>query len=560
MHWLDFDGDACAIIPNDTPHGKIIVDAIRSFPYDIWEAGKTAIKKEFNHKNFINHLVDSAKRDRTGVITNHASRALDISNHLKAAVYFAKEHNCETITLLSPKVFGSEFGKFGSTFKRKIGDIQGSKSLLLKGFLEARYNPLKKCVEFIEPGHVGTFSLEQINEMADDYLGLVEMLRILQGREIDGAKTGVFAEGDNPAGNEFIDDVKVVITPHHMVARQRILKRDVSKTTLMNEFVSISPLGRAYNHICSKESDIMDYLDNGSNKIFLLHSLLTVQERTQLNQFLLKDGVKMSLIDYMIKNKKAYNLKVHDIINNSNDDTIDIMNNIKEFEISELTTLASVLGISLEVMAVAAYTATYTKNSGQNEGLTYGWLLFGELLSVFSRGNKKLELFRLPLHVEHAQIKNGALYVNDVKQGPVNAPDCDSLTIKVIEERPYALIRKHVDYIVSPEETVNHSYSESPYVIGAIGFKYHITDSNDPKETWKELVRKNNFVFDIVMDSSNRAVISIDGKSISALMNDASFDLCNKRVQCINHNKTNPLDESDGAIKNIWVKVIGNIQ
>jgi len=556
---LDFDGDSCAIIPSDTQHGKIVVDGIRSFPYDIWEAGKSAVKKEFKMDTFITHLVDSAKVDRTGTITNYASRALDISNHLTSAVYFAKSLGCKNITLLSPKAFvGKETGIYGAKYVPITDRVDGVLSYTMKGFVQAKFNPLTEQVEFDEPGHVGTKSFKEILDLADEYLGLVEILRILQGREIDGAKTGVFAEGNNPAGNEFVDAVKVIITPRQMITRQRVLKRDVSVTTELNEFVSLSPLGRIHDYVCLKENTIMDFLANGSNKIFLLQSLMTEEEVAQFNQPLLVDGTQMSLVNYIATRKQSYNRKLYDTLTNGvGDDITTILASIKDVESNELVALAGQLNISISVVAIAAYIATYTKDSKQTEGLTYGWLLFGDLLAVFSRGNKKFELFRLPLSVETAYIINKVLYVNDNKHITVDAADCDNVAIWVINNRPYGLIHKSSDVVVTPRKS-NAIYQTTPYTIGTNGFKYHIKDNN-PKDAWKALVKENGYVFDITMNATGRAVISINGKSISALMTDTSFDLNNKKVKIIN-NSANPITETAGTINNLEVIIIGEVE
>jgi hypothetical protein len=574
MGGADFDGDTCAVIPNDTEFGKLVVDGIRCIPFDIWEEAQVAIKKEFNMNNFIDYLVSSAKVDRTGVITNYASKALDISNHLKSAVYFAKLLGCENITLLHPQSFGTNnaYGEFGSKYEPKSQMIDGKKSFCLKGFVEAKYNAQTKNVEFADTGFVGTFSFERILEISNNFMDLVEILRILQGREIDGAKTGVYAEG--VSGEDFIDTVKVKFTPHQMIIRQETLDREVAESSKINEFWSLSPLARIHDYVCKRESEIMDYLANGSNKIFLLQSLLTEEEVKALNQsVLMTDGSTKTLIEYLAFRKsgdkdkkknnpnfKGYNDHLHDILENlEEEDKTIAMKSLKEAEKEALYDLALKLNTSPEVVAVASYIATYTKDSKQTEGLTYAWLLFDELLSVFSRGNKKFELFRLPAHVEKAFIKDKVLYVNGLKHTEINANDCENVVIQLINGRPYGLIHKIVDNVVAPRKPIAIA-TNKVYKIGTYGFKYHIL-AEDAREEWKRLVKENDFVFDITMDNTNRAVLSINGKSISALMPvGADFDLMNKRVKVVNNMQTNPLDETNGTIKNLQVVIIGEIE
>lgn len=558
MGGADFDGDTCAVIPDDTEFGKLVVNGIRCIPFDIWEEAQVAVKKEFNMNNFIGYLVSSAKVDRTGVITNYASKALDISNHLKASVHFAKMLGCENITLLHPQQFGpeSQYGTFGSKYQPQSQMIDGKKSFCMKGFVEAKYNAETKAIEFAETGFIGTFEFDRIIEISENYLDLVEILRILQGREIDGAKTGVYAEG--VSGEDFIDAVKVKFTPHQMIVRQETLDRDVAMSSKVNEFWSLSPLARIHDYVCKREPEIMDYLCNGSNKIFLLQSLLTEEEAEVMNQkFMMSDGSQMNLIEIMTLRKKAYNSKIYDIMKNLNgDESSNALKSVKEVEVEELYSIAKTLNIAPELIAVAGYIGTYTKDSKQTEGLTYGWLLFDELLSVFSRGNKKFELFRLPAHVEKAYIKDKVLYVNGLKHININAENCDNIVIQVINGRPYGLIHKIVNNIVTARKSIT---TNKIYNIGTYGFKYHII-ADDPKAEWKRLVKENGYEFDIVLDNTSRAVLSVNGQSISALMPvGADFDLMNKRVKIVNNGQTNPINETEASITNLQVMIIAEV-
>ncbi len=557
MGGSDFDGDTCAVIPDDTEFGKIIVDGIRNMPFDIWEKAQNAVKKEFTLSNFIEHLVTSAKVDRTGIITNFASKALDISNHLKSAVYFAKMLGCENITLLHPATFGydSQYGRFGDEYQPQTAMVDGVKSFCMKGFVEAKFNYQTEQISFADTGYVGTYTFERILEISESFLDIVEILRILQGREIDGAKTGVYAEGVN--GDEFIDAVKVRFTPHHMIGRQETLGKEVSVSSMLNRYWSLAPLGRIHDFVCNHESEIMDFLNNGSHKIFLLQSLLTEEEAEAMNRlYIMEDGSHKNLVDVMAIRKKEYNTKVYNTMKNlSGDDASVTLKSIKEEEINALYNVATTFNVSAEVVAVAGYIATYTKDSKQSEGLTYGWLLFDELLSVFSRGNKKFELFKLPAYVENACIIDKVLYVNGNKHIDINAEDCEHVVIQTINGRPYGLIHKIVDNVVTQRKS-NVVYGSKTYTIGTLGFKYHIMGEN-PKDEWKRLVKENGFIFDITMDATNRAVLSINGKSISALMSvGADFDLMNKKVKVVNNPQISPIKETNASITNIQVVII----
>lgn len=568
----DHDGDTCEIVTDDNFFGKIIVDGVRDIPYVVWEPGQVAKKVPFTIENLIDHLVTSAVVSRVGIITNYATCGMDIVNHLKSAVYFAKLLGCENITLFHPRAFGKGLGY---NYIPKTMMIDGKKTFAMKGYVECQLTKQGKYkhynnfdianvepsdVDFASEGLVGTFTFDEILKKAEYYLGLVEILRILQGREIDGAKTGVYAEG--VSGEDFIEAVKIKFAPRHLITRQKTLDREVSMSANLNQYVSLSPLGRLHDYSTDVTANIVDMLGNGSNKIFLLQSLLTEEEAKVVSaSYRMTDGSIKSLVQILEDRKKAYNLKVYNTMKNLNDeeDVTTTLNSIKSVEIDELYNLAEILKTTPEVIAVASYIATYTKDSKQSEGLTYAWLLFDELLSVFSRGNKKFELFRLPANVESACIVDKVLYVNGNKYIDINANDCENVVIQVINGRPYGLIHK-ISNNAGAYRKSNVIFGSKTYTIGTLGFKYHIAGEN-PKDEWKRLVRENGFVFDITMDATNRAVLSINGKSISALMSvGADFDLMNKRVKLVNNAQTNPIKETNASITNLQVVIIGDAQ
>ena len=577
----DFDGDICEIVCDDTEIGKIIVDGVRECDYQVWSEAKSAQKVPFTWDNIIEYwATDGSTTDRTGVITNYASRALDIANHLASCVYFAKLMKCEDITFVHPRAFGKGLG---SNVQPYVGMENGKRTWVVKGLAQCKLTKKAKesgkydnnfKPEDVEPWDVwfpcdygkddtavlGHKTFEEVEDSIKYFLDINEILRNDQGDEIDGAKTGFRPE--------ILEFCKVVITANHMLSRQEVLDRDLAVASRLNVYQSLSPLGRVHDYSVMVADKVANAFEaKGSNKIFLLQSLLTEEESKMLNMSVRKpDGSICSLVDYVADRKKAYNQKVYNAFKQG----IDIMNIIKENEIhgtlmsdgsranDGLYGVAEALRITPEVMAVSCYIATYTKDSKQSDGLTYGWLLFDELLSVFSRGNKKFELFRLPMNVESACISNKVLYVNSKKYININANDCSNVVIQVINGRNYALIQKIADNVAVKRES-NVVFGSKTYTIGTLGFKYHIA-GNNPKEEWKRLVKENGFVFDITMDATNRAVLSIDGKSISALMPvGADFDLMNKKVKVVNNMQTNPIEETNASIKNLQVVIIGEI-
>lgn len=582
----DFDGDTCACVADNDPYGfgKIILNGIRKLPFDVWEPAQKAVMVQFknpdgsiNINNFVSHLVTSAKVDRTGVITNYASKALDLSNHLKSMVYFAKLMGATDITLMHPTQFGAEYGQFGAKYPGVAATrADGTKTFVAKGFVKASIDREKNVSFDKDNAFYGTFTFDQILEQANKYLYLVEILRLLQGREIDGAKTGVYAEG--VSGNDFIDDVKVQFTPHEMIVRQQTLNRPVSNNSYLNEYHSLSPLARMHDYVMQEvetKGRILDHLNNGINMSMALYMLLTEEEKAFFKRsWLSNSGKYMNLLEIMRDRKKAYNTKLYKLNSDigSDGDSNDTIAAIKEKEREGIQAVTNYIGASMEVMAVAAYMAAYNKDSKQNTGLTYGWILSAELLSVFSRADAQYHMIRLPMkEVKSVEIIDGIMYVDGKKHMAVNAYDDGKVPLKVVDGSICALVHRRVSMVVTPTNDIIGSNNQV-YTIGTSGFKYHVGKTmtgtvEDMKAMWKSLVKTNGFQFDIQMDADNRVVLSINGETISAMMQNTldmeCYALVGKRVQVVNNQIAGgqlmpPVKETAATISDLKVVIVGN--
>ena len=508
MGGADFDGDTCACVPDDTDLGKIIVDAIIDPGYVVWEEGLSAKKTIFSWDNLAKFNAEVAKVDRTGVITNFATRALDVKRHLEAAVYFAKKMDCEGIYFFHPEQFSSD-----DVPKTYI--IDGVKVFGLRGLVEVSKDPKTKQIKYSPDGITGFKTFDEVLEIAENFLYKTEYLRLLQGREIDGAKTGVAAEG--VSGLDYVDSVKVKFTPHHLITRQGLLKRPSAGFAILNKYVSLSPLGRLHDYVAMRQNEFKDEFENGSDKVALLMTLLSDEERTALNSSIaLTNGTTVSLVDYLKSRKLQYGNSLKTIYNSeiSEEEKKTSYGLLKENEIRSLEDLADITGFSIEVIAVGCYIAAYAKDGKFYSGLSYGWLLFNDILSVFTRNNKRFELYRLPKNAEDVQIIGGIIYVNGTKYGTIdNVYDTDCLPIQTINGKNYGLVHK-IPMTKKPasEPAV---LSSSVYKIGMIyGFKYSEVGTRDG---WKDAVRTNQFMFDVALDETGRLISSINGCNIGAI-------------------------------------------
>ena len=542
----DFDGDTCAIVRDDNDLGKIIVDGIRDTSYVVWEPGLSAVEEEFSWDNMAEFNATVAKVDRTGIITNYASRAMDISNHLEATIYFAKLLGCVGVYMAHPLELDNS-----NKFQPKTTVIDGQKYFMIKGFVHATES--EGSIKYEDGGIYGIKTFEEVHQIANDYLAKVEYLRLMQGREIDSAKTGVAAEG--MSGLDFVDSVKVEFTPQEMITRVKVLGRPVAKFAELNEYQSLSPLARIHDYVTKKEADFNLKFANGSDKVALLIKLLSKTEKDQLNMNINYNGEAISLINYISLRKSCYGTKVKDILTSDLDEMEKktALNDFRAYEIEQLNTVATNLHVSVEVIAVACYIATYTKNDNFSKGFSYGWLLFNELISVFTRNNKKYELYRLPKYAETVSVLDGYLYVNDKKYGPIeNADNCEYVPVQVINGRMYAMIHKKSDVVVNIETTkdiVGKVYNLSMIY----GFKY--TDSS--KDIWKSSVSANGYNFKIDFDDHSRIVTKVNGNIIGSIKVSVADISLHELVGHTVHITTSPnYEETESTIKNVVVKVV----
>lgn len=508
MGGADFDGDTCAIVPDNTAIGKIIVDGIRPMNYVVWEPGLSAIKEEFSWENMAKFNAKVAKVDRTGVITNYASRAMDISNHLESTIYFAKKMNCVGIYMVHPSEVENS-----SEMQPHVVNINNQRYFAIRGFVHATQNK-DGVIMYENDGIYGIKTFDQVQKIADEYLAKVEYLRLMQGREIDSAKTGVAAEGES--GLDFVDSVKVEFTPQEMITRVEVLGRPVAKFARINKYQSLSPLARVHDYVEQKSLDFMNRFANGSDKVALLLKLLTAEENAQLKMNVsFADGRMMTLLDYLKARKAEYGKKMSEIFKAElpDEELKDVINGLKTNEINTLNQLAvNLKKVSVEVIAVACYIVAYTKDGNFGTGLTYGWLLFDKLLSVFTRNNKKFELYRLPRYAEEVSVSAGYLYVNEKKYAPIDdVDDCEYVPVQLINGKPYALIHKRSEKVVAVVASQNVG---AVYTIDMIyGFRY----SCGSKDEWKRIVKENGYVFTVDFDENSRLSVLVNGVVIGAI-------------------------------------------
>lgn len=497
----DYDGDTCAVIPDDTWQGHIIVSGIRDIPYDVWEPACGQQKRYFvpntsdavAMSNIINYLVESSKVDRTGIITNHGTAALELSNHLRGLVFFAKHFGVDTIRFVHPKTFGEE-GKWGSNFApRKYGNV-----LMTRGFVEGKWSKKDNGYVWLDDKElsiIGDKTIDEVLSLSNDYLRLVEIVRVLQGREIDGAKTGVYAEGPrfNPEtgdGNDFTENVKVKFTSKALVDRQFSLGRITSTDKKSaNTYVSVSPWGRVHSYVneeMSKENSVLNRLDdNGIVKTAHFVSLLSAEEKAHFERLVVVNGEQKNLIEFVKMWKDHYVNQVKTFFDSAReygvnvdneeqaDDAFGTLNvaSIKSKVYEALEQFATANNIPMTTMAVACYVANFAKSKSIANSNSFAWLFAGDLLEVASRNNAKYRWVRVPSEGE-VSVFDGILSVSGRGYSRVEAEDCASCLTAIINGRRYAWIHMVSENAVKPVYE-GRLYEGKTYTYSLYGFAHY---------------------------------------------------------------------------------------
>ena len=563
MQGADFDGDTCGVVPDNNIFGKIIVDGIID-RYDVYEEGFPAVKTDFSFDDmdpYWERLAIDANRDETGLMTNFAVKSQEIANHLRGAIDYCHQYGLDKIVLKHPMEYGfnEETGNmFGSNVKPTIN--RTTKTLTMRGFVVVSWNKRLKKFEFEENGIHGTFTLDQIEEIAEQYTQKCEYTSPLVARAIDCAKTAVGAEGyqfwkgiregktakELESVNEFVDSIKTTICSDAYITKNRLKGKEITFKDKINTYVSLSPLGRLHGYIDSHKHEILNMFEDETsiNLNSYLLTLLTEEEYAELYRPLKTKSGMRNIIQCLEDRRDSYNSAIRNLMAISDDEEDNSVAKIKEDERNFLKRVANYYGLSLEIVAVACYICAYSRDS--KKGLTFGWLLDDTLLSVFSRGNEKF--INIPVQSTDLCIRTGWLYENGKKKHPVNAEDTDYVPVISGADRLFAHIRKKTDVIVDNSARSITVSGNATYTVKALGFKYF--NSKTPVE-WINKVVANNGEFEIKLNSESRLCAFIGEESISMIEYGKSFELLNKTVKVINQPQ---LDNS--SIRDIQVVVI----
>lgn len=530
MGGADFDGDTCAVVPEDDRNGfgKLIVDAIRqglTIVYAPARGAKEVIWNPDNYEEIIKYL-NGVGRDNTGVFTNYATRLLALANHLVGLIYMCKIYKATEIEFVHPEAFGKN-NNYGVNYSFSVTNGK----MMTRGIVPCKWNSESKKFEFITDDQnavVGTFTLDEVQALADGKtVRNVNIMTIVQMEEIDGAKTGYHPVP--PKECVYKQD------PAWMIARQKFLGRvplkyeedkngnpnyekpvqepekfsvsglfgtlDTTKTKMYNAYRSFDMMGRIYEYTYQRRVEIFKRFQQGTDKISYLKSLMTDDERNQLNMRI-KDGTgkEMSLLEHLEDRKTNYNANIRNMKSSNVDSESERLTlaNIKYREIKYLKLLSASCNVSMTVLAYGCYLASYDKDTHQNEGLSYAWILWPELASISSRDNCSFELFSLPSNAEDVYVLSNVLFVNGKRFSNVNVEDGPVEVQRFGGNKAFALLHKRNGAPVVARTT--RISAGAQYEIGVYGFGYANREAKSVAE-WQAMIKANNYEFYIVEDS-----------------------------------------------------------
>lgn len=575
MGGADFDGDTCAVVPEDDANGfgKIVVDAVRSNQMIVYAPARGAKEVVWNPDNYeaIIDYLNGVGRDNTGVYTNYATRLLALANHLRGLVFMAKTYGANKIEFCHPEAFGRN-SNYGVDFGFRIAENDKEK-VIVRAIVPCKWNPESRKHEFFTDNAIlGEYTIEQVEELAEQKtVREVNIMTVVQMEEIDGAKTGY-----HPSVPE---ECVYTQNPAWMIARQKFLKRipwkyeedkngnpdmdkpkkepdkftvsglfstlDTTQVKMFNAYRSYDMMGRIYEYTYMRRTEIFKRFKQGTDKISYLKSLMTVEERNQLNIKLRgADGKEFTLLEHLKERKTQYNKNIHNMKNAHVDEQAENLTlaNLKYKEVKYLKLLSEVCSVDLSVIAYGCYIASYNKNEHQNEGLSYAWILWTELAGVSSRGNCSFELLSIPSNTENAYVLGNTLFINDKKfANNINAEDGTVAIQRFGGSKAFALIHK-----INGAPIVNRTVRVSAgaeYEIGICGLGYANRKCKNVLE-WQNTVKAFGFEFYIVEDSTGALCTAVyDQNGVEHIL--AQVMLKNKDV----------FDNSDLELKGRKVRV-----
>ena len=242
MSGSDFDGDTCAIVPDDTWQGKIIVDGYREDGLEVGGYSKSSPKIALDFTDakkmedmFCEFFLKFSHRDRTGFITNCQTRSQELANHLRMIARTATQKGC-LIEFVDPASY-----KYGCGCN-VYPEFKGGK-IVAKGlcpYLGYDKETKKNLFDYDSDWSlVGDKTAEEVLEVAKWVEeNPVAAMFVYQSQEIDGAKTGFLPT--------IIKDLIMTIEPRNTFTKRRRVYKGLSDEDYMkpylvnNSYMSIS--------------------------------------------------------------------------------------------------------------------------------------------------------------------------------------------------------------------------------------------------------------------------------------------------------------------------------
>lgn len=363
-------------------------------------------------------------------------------------------------------------------------------------------------------------------QKAEAYDNAIKYLRFLQGWEIDKAKTGIGADGED--GQGFPKALKIKKTPEWFIGMRKLQQRDVNVKD-EDIYHSNAPLAKLYEFVARFRSDLKLF-KNAENKCYHISKTFTTAELNAMESIL----PKIREMEKMYTREMANAVSFYNVGVVNKGQFTEMCNQIAEKYNHTLMSMVND-NVSEDVVAYACYYATNDKTNNSSSSTTFPWkCMFDSMIRLLYRNNNRVSLVRLPENKEIDNIKvvNGMLMINGEFYDSVPYPDKE-YHIEVIEGKPFMIVPKEVPVETEEEKKERIiDYSSKTYPLQVNGFKYY----NMTSEAFINTVANNNNQFDVVADASGNVRIAVGGVVIANLASkEFERELVNKQLVLTTH-------------------------
>lgn len=339
------------------------------------------------------------------------------------------------------------------------------------------------------PDHL--YTKENMEDIIKELEDMVGINNILQGIEIDGAKTGVYAKELRNGYNEFSGCYSV--NCYQMRNREH-------NDTETGCYISSSLLGHIYQYVKERKDRIMSLVGSGTDNTAYILALLSNKEIQKIN----------SIMDDVMALRKEFTSQMIELKDKRKDVKDIIIVDVKEETKEKAIKLAESKKIDKSLVAVAMYLDDYRQEKTKGK---FAWLLENELLKILKRAGCATKTIRLSKG-DFVISGNKLIRLNDedftkdevVKDFLEELDSFDTANLIEKDGRLYA-------YLKQKEVHKTYQYKREYHNFTVVGIK----ECNSSVSEWLE-TKDKNIPVQIAVNDRNEICCLTDGEMIGKLI------------------------------------------